>query len=109
MHKTLGLLYTLETVARNSGFRMYSPIHSASGNRSVDAPTGLGFVQSPTQSESGQTKRPRTFASKRPHDRSAPCPWLLWTATYVDVDAVDDDSEAIVELERCYRKFRKSI
>jgi hypothetical protein len=41
-------------------------------------------------------------------DRSAPCPWLLWTAKYVDVDAVDnDDSEAMVELERCYRKFRK--
>jgi hypothetical protein len=42
-------------------------------------------------------------------DRSAPCPWLLWAATYVDVDDDDgDDSEAMVELERCYRKFRKS-
>jgi hypothetical protein len=26
-------------------------------------------------------------------DRSALCPWLLWAATYVDVDDDDDDDD----------------
>jgi hypothetical protein len=26
-------------------------------------------------------------------ERSAPCPWLLWVATYVEDEDVDDDND----------------
>jgi hypothetical protein len=32
-------------------------------------------------------------------DRSAPCPWVLWVATYVDDDDADDDEDMLPKIK----------